>query len=61
MGIWEGFPSIIGYSLVLAVNISFVLTLGGKILLLTVTLGFHLGYDYEYLVFGIVGNFIWKV
>ena len=31
MGIWEGFPSIIGYSLVLAMNISFVPHFRGKI------------------------------
>ena len=51
MGLWEGFTSIIGYALMLAVNIPFFPHFEGKKkLLLTVTLFFK-GYDNEYLVF----------
>ena len=50
MGLWEGFTSIIGYALMLAVNIPFFPHFEGKKkLLLTVTLFFK-GYTWSFMV-----------
>ena len=53
MGLWEGFTSIIGFAMVLAVNISFVPHFGGKKIDINRDsfVFFYIGCGYENLVF----------